>query len=200
MSDFLEAALSRQSVAKSQPPIPIPIEVPAARQRAFHPKSSRGYAVLLTLMVGLTIAPTWVLMRAGVEGIDPYAASGARPVLEPLSLPVALPQTDVQPQLPQFDPYQPDPVGPQLPQVPPGPSEPPVPVPVREPMPERGSGLENDGARERPVKKKHKKKKKKHHAKKHKKKAKKKPAKKKQVKKAPVKKAPIKKKPKCPNW
>lgn len=78
MSDFLEDVLKSQS-----PPI-------RHRRRAAIglSGSTRRYAILLTLMAGLTAVPSWIILRAGVNGLgDSHSAGPVRPLLVPAAPP-----------------------------------------------------------------------------------------------------------------
>jgi hypothetical protein len=64
-------------------------EVFAAQQEPPRPRrageglsgSSKRFAILLTLMVGLTAVPTFIMVRVGVEELRSSAASPVRPIL-----------------------------------------------------------------------------------------------------------------------
>lgn len=97
--------------------------------------STRRYALLVALMVGLTALPTWIVLRAGVEGVDPWVAGPVRPFVVPGDSVTPQPARPLVPggrptrPAPQADPAQaqPAPVPPAVIALPPAP-----PVPVRE--------------------------------------------------------------------
>jgi hypothetical protein len=79
--------------------------------------SSKRFATLLTLMVGLTAVPTYIMVRVGVEQLRSSAVSPIRPIL--LDVPDKAPPQNKQPQ--PIEPEQswslpvipPEPVAPQ---------------------------------------------------------------------------------------
>lgn len=79
-------------------------EVFAVQQAQQHPPrrtgeglsgSSKRFAILLTLMVGLTAVPTYIMVRVGVEELRSSAASPVRPIL--LDVPDKAPPQNQQP-------------------------------------------------------------------------------------------------------
>src|SRR5688572_10713278 len=78
MSDFLEQVLKAPTVTRR------------ASRGPTHGLSGSGrrYAVLLTLMAGMTAVPSWVILKAGVNGLGgTTAAAPLQPLLAPASAP-----------------------------------------------------------------------------------------------------------------
>lgn len=124
MSDFLEDVLKPEPVPNSR-----------GRSRPGKPTSPRRYAALLALMAGLTAVPTWIMLRAGVSGLDREMASPAQPLLDPIS---------PRPQITFTVPPTIEPVAPSIPdrEMPAPPLRaptPPEPVPPAPPILERQS-------------------------------------------------------------
>ncbi|WP_117212409.1 hypothetical protein [Allorhizocola rhizosphaerae] len=105
MSDFLEQVFAAQALEAS----------PRRRRRKLDKGFAGGrYAVMVTLMAGLTAVPTWIMLRAGAEGLDQPAAASLQPLLIDLAVPDTAapvtpsptvvahrePQSPVQPPLP----------------------------------------------------------------------------------------------------
>ncbi|MDI1461747.1 hypothetical protein QEZ54_12255 [Catellatospora sp. KI3] len=101
------------------PPAP-PESPPAApRRRRRAALTSRRYALLVAAMVGLTALPTWIVLRAGMDGLDPdFGARLAGPVRaftvpgEPQRLLPEYPQQRPTRPAPQSDPVTGRPAGP----------------------------------------------------------------------------------------
>ena len=124
-------------------------EVLAAQDTPRHPPrrtgeglsgSSKRFATLLTLMVGLTAVPTFIMVRAGVEELRSSTAIPVRPIV--LGVPDKPPPSNSQP--PVIEPQQ----SWSLPIIPPEPV-----VPQRDPILERKAVVDTSP---RPVAKGHK--------------------------------------------
>ncbi|GIH11554.1 hypothetical protein Rhe02_96210 [Rhizocola hellebori] len=133
MSDFLEQVLKAPAVTRR-----------ASRGPTYGLSGSgRRYAVLLTLMAGMTAVPSWIILKAGVNGLGTSVAAPVQPLLAPASA-----QSRIEP-----DPAAaaPEPVVPRVP-VPVLPPElPSQPQPVPSPLLERRSVVDTP---DRPVRKK----------------------------------------------
>ena len=75
MSDFLEQVLKA----------PARHQAPRRADRYGLSGSGRRYAVLLTLMAGMTAVPSWIILKAGVNGLGTTAAAPIQPLLTPAS-------------------------------------------------------------------------------------------------------------------
>lgn len=110
---FLEDLFGSPPRPQPVPSVPSPAPaVPAAFASPRPVRSpSRRYGLLVTLLVGLTAVPSWIVLRAGLEGVDPdFGARLAGPV-QPFVVPgdhlaqapLRLPERPVRP-APQADP------------------------------------------------------------------------------------------------
>lgn len=72
MSKFLEEVLAKP---------PPPVARPVVKRKEGLAGSPQRYAILLTLMAGLTAGPTWLMVRAGADELDVAAVSPARPIV-----------------------------------------------------------------------------------------------------------------------
>jgi hypothetical protein len=130
MSDFLEQVFAAQA-----------IEVSPRRAQCKPDKGFAGgrYAVMLTLMAGLTAVPTWIMLRAGADRLDQPAAASLQPLLIDLAVPdTAAPATPSPPVVAHREP--------QLPAQPPLP-----PAATKQPVLEKQSYIDTGT---RPVQKK----------------------------------------------
>jgi hypothetical protein len=86
MSDFLEQVFAAQALEVS----------PRRRRRKLDEGfAGRRYVVMLTVMASLTAVPTWIMLRAGANGLgQPVAAASVQPLLVPhidLGVPASAP-------------------------------------------------------------------------------------------------------------
>jgi hypothetical protein len=109
MSKFLEEVLAKPPQA---------VTGPVVKPKEGLAGSPQRYAILLTLMAGLTAGPTWIMVRAGADELDVAAASPARPIV--MGVPGAPPPANTPPpqakERAEWIPQAPPPEQPVVPQ------------------------------------------------------------------------------------